>query len=116
MPKTLFFVGHARLPENITARHVYGVFGLELEVDPRTDVVVDASCRLIPSLGEKFILDLLMGHRLTEGIMGLIAEIEARYFGASQRAIVAALENAYERYQRYRKDHPIMGGESSTMR
>ena len=101
LPETIFFVGHARLPENITAKHVYGVFGLELEVDPRTDVVVDASCTAIPSLGEKFLLDLLIGHCLREGIAAPIAEIERRYFGAAQRAIISALQNAYDRYLRY---------------
>jgi hypothetical protein len=99
--ETLIFVGHARLPENITAKHVFDVFGLEIEVDPRNNTIVDASCTAIPTLGEKFVLDLLVGHNLEDGIDDIIGRIERRYFGPAQRAIISALINAYERYQKF---------------
>ncbi len=101
--ETIILVGHARLPENITAKHVFGVFGVELEVDPRTSIVIDASVTAIPSLGEKFLLDLLVSHNLADGIDKITNAIERRYFGAAQRAIIAALINAYEGYLRYQE-------------
>ncbi len=104
--KTLFFVGHARLPENISPKFAYNVLGLELEVDPTTDVIVDASCSSIPSLGEKFILDLLIGHHLSEGVAEIQNEIRTRYYGPAQKAIITALQHAYERYRRYRRQNP----------
>jgi 5-formyltetrahydrofolate cyclo-ligase len=33
-PKTLIFCGISRLPENVTAKHVFGYLSVELEIDP----------------------------------------------------------------------------------
>jgi hypothetical protein len=99
---TLFFVGQARLPESLASREAGNVLCLELEVDASTGTVVNLACSNLSPLGERFLIDLLVGHCLQESVAEPLREIERRYFGAAQKAMLSALENAYERYCRYR--------------
>ena len=103
-PKTLIFCGNSRLPENVTAKHVFGFFSVELEVDPVDFKIIDASCTLLPSLGEKVLLNALVGHEIEEGIENAVNEIEGRFFSTTKRAIIAAIEDAYKRYEDYLKE------------
>jgi hypothetical protein len=103
-PKTLIFCGNSRLPENVTAKHVFGFFSIELEVDPVDFKIIDASCTLLPSLGEKVLLNALVGHKIEEGIENAVSEIEGRFFSTTKRAIIAAIEDAYKRYEDYLKE------------
>jgi hypothetical protein len=100
--ETLFFVGQARLPESLASRETGNVLVLELEVDATTFTIVNLACAQLSPLSERFLVDLLVGHSLQDSIAGPVREIEQRYFGAAQKAILSALENAYERYWRYR--------------
>ena len=100
-PETIIIAGSARLPENITAKHVYGYFAIELEIDPVGSKIVDVSCTLLPSLGEKIISQVLLGSKVEVGIRDAIDELERRFFSASKRAVIAALEDAYKWYKKY---------------
>jgi len=106
-PKTLIFCGNSRLPENVTAKHVFGYFSVELEVDPVDFRIIDASCTLLPSLGEKVLLNALVGYEVEEGIENAVNEIEGRFFSTTKRAIIAAIEDAYKRYTDYLKEKGV---------
>ncbi len=98
---TLLFVGYARLPENIVSGHGSDLLTLELEVDPSTDLIVNASCSCIPALGQKLILNVLIDYDLKQTLSGPEDEIRSRFFGYAQKAVIAALGKAYEGYLRY---------------
>ncbi len=99
---TLLFTGHARLPGNIVSGTGTDVLSLELEVDPSTDLIIDACCSYLPALETKLILDVLIGCDLNETLSGPEDEIQKRFFGPAQKAVIAALEKAYEGYLRYK--------------
>lgn len=101
--KTIICAGYARLPKTVTADHVYGVLGVELEVDPREGKVVDAACTIVPSLGERFILDLLIGYDLEDGIDPIVREIRKRYFNVAQKAVISAIDEAYRKYLEFKR-------------
>ncbi len=103
-PKTLIFSGNARLPENVSAKHVFGHLSVELEVDPVDFKIIDVSCTLLPSLGEKILVNALIGCRIEEGIKNAVGEIENRFFSTTKRSIIAAIEDAHRRYVDYIKD------------
>lgn len=100
-PETIVINGTARLPENITAKHVFGYFTIELEIDPVDSKIVDISCTLLPFLGEKILSNALLGNEVEEGIKNAIEQLERRFFGVTKRAIIAALEDAYRWYKKY---------------
>lgn len=106
-PKTLIFCGNSRLPENVTAKHVFGYLSIELEIDPVDLKIVDASCTLLPTLGEKILVNALMGYEIEEGVKNAVDEIENRFFSTTKRAIIAAIEDAYKRYTDYVREKEI---------
>ena len=99
-PETIVIAGSARLPENITAKHVFGYFSIELEVDPVDFKIVDVSCTLLPFLGEKILHSSLLGYQIEEGIKNAIEQLERRFYSVTKRAIIAALEDAYKWYKK----------------
>ncbi len=98
--ETLLFVGYAKLPGNLVSGLATDVLSLELEVDPNKNIIVDASISHLRSLGVKLILDVLIGYDLEKTLSGAEDEIQSRFFGHTQKAVIAALEKAYEGYLR----------------
>ena len=99
-PDTIVIAGSARLPENITAKHVFGYVTIELEIDPVDSQIVDVSCTLLPFLGEKILCDALLGNKIEQGIEDAIKQLDRRFFSVTKRAVIAALEDAYKWYKK----------------
>lgn len=105
--------GYSRLPEGMTAKEVYGVFGLGLEIETRTGEIIDAVSTLVTPMGNEFLSSVLIGHNiLKHGLDAPIAQIENRYFGAGKKAIIAAIRDANERFEEFKR-HPVKIGPSS---
>ncbi len=100
-PETIIVAGSARLPEEVTAKHVFGCITIELEIDPVDSTIVDFSCTLVPSLGGKILRNALLGNKVDEGIEKAIIQLESRFFNATRRAVIATLEDAYRWYKKY---------------
>ncbi len=101
---TIIVAGSARLPENNTANHVFGFFAIELEIDLADNKIVDVSCTMLPSLGEKIVCNALLGNETEKGIGDAIEQLERRFFSVTKRAIIAALEDAYKWYKKSIKE------------
>jgi len=99
-PDTIIVAGSARLPENIAARHVFGYFVVELEIDPVDCNIIDVSCTMLPSLGEKIVYNALLGNEVEEEIKNAMQQLERRFFSVTKRAVIAALEDAYKWYKK----------------
>ena len=99
-PETVVIAGSARLPENITAKHVFGYITIELEIDPVNDTIVDVSCTLLPFLGEKILHNALLGNKVDEAIEDAVIQLDRRFFSVTKRAVIAALEDAYRWYKK----------------
>ncbi len=99
-PETIIVAGTARLPEEVTAKHVFGCITIELEIDPVDSTIVDFSCTLVPSLGGKILHNALLGNKVDEGIEKAIIQLDRRFFNATKRAVIAALEDAYRWYKK----------------
>jgi hypothetical protein len=104
IPETIIVAGSARLPEKVTAKHVFGCITIELEIDLFDHTIVDFSCTLVPSLGGKILHNALVGSTVEEGIEKAITQLERRFFNVSRRALIAALEDAYRSYKKALKE------------
>ena len=106
-PETIVISGSARLPENVAAKHIFGCFTAELEIDPLDEKIVDASCTIMPLLGEKILYNALLGHKVKEGIKNAVSQIETRFFSVTKRAVISALEDAYKGYTKFQKEGKV---------
>ncbi len=105
--RTIFITGYARIPEGITANQTYKVLGIGLEVDPRTEVIIDADCTLATTVGRNFFRRLVVGYYLGAGVDPLIQKFERRYHGSAQKAIIAALRVIEKRYLAYKSGSAV---------
>jgi len=110
-PETVVIAGSARLPENITAKHVFGYITIELEIDPVDDIIVDVSCTLLPFLGEKILHKALLGNKVDEAIEDAVIQLNRRFFSVTKRAVIAALEDAYRWYKKFLEKRVTTRGE-----
>lgn len=110
-PETVVVAGSARLPENITAKHVFGYVTIELEIDPVDDTIVDVSCTLLPFLGEKILHKALLGNKVDEAIKNAIIQLDERFSSVTKRAVIAALEDAYRWYKKFLEKRVTARGE-----
>ena len=107
-PETIIVAGSARLPEEVTAKHVFGCITIELEIDLVDYTIVDFSCTLVPSLGGKILHNALVGSTVEEGIEKAITQLDRRFFNINRRAVIAALEDAYRWYKKSLKEKRVM--------
>ena len=110
-PETIIVAGSARLPENVTAKHVFGYITIELEIDPVDDTIVDVSCTLLPFLGEKILHKALLRNKIDEAIEDAIMQLDRRFFSVTKRAVIAALEDAYRCYKKFLEKRVTTRGE-----
>ena len=95
-------LGSARLPQSTAAG--VAVIIVELEVEPSTNSVL--ACRTIPQavLLEKVLNQLLTGTGIDELMSEVIPLIQRRYVGPWRKAVISALANAIEAYNRAREE------------
>ena len=108
-PPTIIFSGFAKLPSNASMQSQPGVLAIEIEVDPYDMKIIDVACNCLPALGAKFITALLVGQKMENGLTEIIKEIRERYISTTQRAMIAAIEDALKRYMEY-KSRPGKNG------
>jgi len=99
-PKTIIIAGSARLPKDVAVKNGSGCVTIELEVNLADKSIVDISCTLVPVLGEKILRNALLGNNIDEGIEEAIIQLDSRFFNATRKAVIAALEDAHRWYKR----------------
>ncbi len=99
-PETIVIAGSARLPKDVAAEHVSGCVTIELEVALADKTIVDISCTLVPTLGEKILRKALLGNKIDEGIEQAIIQLESRFFNVTRKAVIAALEDVFRWYKK----------------
>ena len=97
---TEIFCGVARLPRTMAAAEPSAYLAVELEIDMEGRTIVDLACTAVPVLCENILRNVLLGNEPTAGIAETRLTMEKRYHGAGKAAIIAALQNVLQEYQR----------------
>lgn len=97
-PSTYILAGFSQLPANATFYFGSSTLAVEVEIDPYDERIVDAACNFLPDIGRKFLIRLLIGNHIENGIKNAMEKIRSRYFSITQRALIAALEDILMRY------------------
>ncbi|WP_252312722.1 DUF3870 domain-containing protein [Sinobaca sp. H24] len=94
---SIYIVGEAKSPSNNPITDQYKVFFIGFVVDERSGKILDADCSAILELTSRFVQHLFAGKAIT-AIDEVTADIERKYHGSSQKAIIAAFTNASKKY------------------
>ncbi|WP_257348966.1 DUF3870 domain-containing protein [Pseudalkalibacillus decolorationis] len=95
---TIYIIGDAKTANNNPITQKFNAFFIGLVVDKESRLIVDADCSSTIPLTASFVKSILIGKSI-EDIEGVSNEIQNRYFGSSQRALIVAFKNARIKYQ-----------------
>jgi hypothetical protein len=95
---TVLVTAYAKAPQGSAMYEVYKHAGIILEIDPNTNLIINAELTFLADLTKDFFSRMLVGYDLSNGIDELIKKVEKHYFAPSTNSVVVALKAAYKRY------------------
>ncbi len=99
---TIYIVGESKAAANNPITQQFNCFFIGFVINRDTHEVMDVECSTTLSLTSRFIYSMLKGKSILK-LDELEKEIEKRYFGSSQKALIVALRNASIKYQQLYK-------------
>lgn len=97
-PDSVFVTGVARVSKEDAINAMYGTFTLSLVVDVKTGTIINCSANMIMSDTIDFLRQIIEGKNLVTD-MDLITDLlKKRFLALSQKAVVAALKDAQNRF------------------
>lgn len=101
---TILCVGYARLPEGTTMEVLYKVFGVGLEIDPESGMIVRAQTTCVTVLGDDFLSKMFVNKNIETDFEDILEQIKVCYRGQGSKAILAAAKKAYAEYVIYKNE------------
>jgi hypothetical protein len=95
---TILVTAYAKAPQGSAMYEVYKYSGIVLEIDPKTNYIVNAEFTFVTELANDFFRRLTIGYDLSNGVDDLIERIESHYFTPSTNSVITTLKSAYKRY------------------
>jgi hypothetical protein len=102
-PNTICIVGNAKSPQNDAVTHQYGRFSICFVVDKESGTIIECSSTFAMSLTNDFIKSIFSDKGLTTDSEIVRLEVESRYFGASQKAVIVAFKDAQKKFNNIKK-------------
>ncbi|RWR13971.1 DUF3870 domain-containing protein [Siminovitchia fortis] len=95
--EAIYVVGDSKTASNNPIMQQYNAYFIGLVVDTRNHEILEVECSSTIPLTSKFVKSLFTGRFMHEQ-EEIISEIESRYFGSSQKALIVAFKNALIKY------------------
>jgi hypothetical protein len=100
---TIYIIGIAKSQQHNPITQQYGRFLLGFVVNRDTGIIESCGSTVVMKSTYDFLDDLFRGRNIdTEGEL-IRSELENRYFGASQKAIMVAFRDAQRRFRLFKK-------------
>lgn len=100
---TIVIAGFAKLPQTITGKDSSSYIAVEFEIEPADSKVVDIYSTVLPFVEKEILYQTCLENNIEAGIKKTIARLDKRFFGATKKAIIDALEDAYKCYKKIMK-------------
>ena len=97
-PDSVFVTGVARVSKEDAINAMYGTFTLSLVVDVKTGTIINCSANMIMSDTIDFQRQIIEGKNLVPDTDLITALLKKRFLALSQKAVVAALKDAQNRF------------------
>lgn len=100
----VYVVGYGRLPDGTTAKHVYNMLGLGVELDRASGTILEVSCTTMPPHGNEILRKIIVGKKLEKDYDLIARQIRRRYIDRTRGALLAALEDILTRAKEAKSD------------
>lgn len=96
--ETVLVTGYAKAPQGTSMYERYKHAGIILEINMKSNLIVNASFTFVSDLTSNFLEKIIKGYNLTNGLDDLVSKIKNHYIAPSQQAVIVALNAAVQRY------------------
>lgn len=96
---TVYIVGHGKTSCDNAITSNFKIFFIGFVIDTTNDEIVDLECSATISITSRFVHDMFVGKTFSEVDPEMEEEISRRYYGTSQKAIIAAYKDAVKKYK-----------------
>lgn len=98
--ETIYVSSFSKLPIGIPSESVYKSLDVGLLINTKTGIIENASVTLLTDVAADFLRDIMVGFNIKDDNVDiLIEEIQARYHGSAQKAIIVAIRKVIEKYE-----------------
>jgi hypothetical protein len=94
---TIYVIGDSKTSSNNPIMQQFNAFFVGLVINKESNKIIDAECSSTINLTTLFVKSLFIGKSILE-VDEVLKEIEQRYFGSSQKALMVAFKNAHIKY------------------
>ena len=102
-PNTIYIIGIAKSQQHNPITQQYGRFLLGFVVNKDTGIIESCGSTVVMKSTYDFLDDLFRGRNIDMEGEVIRSELENRYFGASQKAIMVAFRDAQRRFRLFKK-------------
>ncbi|WZL74102.1 DUF3870 domain-containing protein [Clostridiaceae bacterium 35-E11] len=95
---TVYILGTSKINKNDPIAAMYDIFFIGIIVKKDTSEIVDVTCNMVRDVTSDFIKSILLGYQLAEDIEKIADEIQDRFYGMAQKAVIAAVKDARNKY------------------
>ncbi|GLY11055.1 DUF3870 domain-containing protein [Pseudobacillus badius] len=94
---TIYVIGDSKTASNNPIMQQFNSYFIGLVIDRKNHKIIEAECSSTISLTSQFVQSIFNGRSMMD-FEDIVADIENRYFGASQKALIVAFKNACIKY------------------
>lgn len=95
---TIYITGTAKIATNDPIADIFETFFIGIILDKNDGRIIDVTCNMVKDVTSDFIKSMLIGFSLADEVELIIDEIKSRFHGIAQKAVIAAVKDARNRY------------------
>lgn len=95
---TIYILGTSKISQNDPISAFYDIFFIGIILERDSGKIIDSTCNMVRDMTTDFIRSILIGQNLVTDIDEIIDEIQDRFYGMAQKAVIAAIKDARNKY------------------
>jgi len=100
---TIYVTGLAKTSKTDPISDIFSTFFVGVMVNSTNDKIIDFTCNTVSQKTSNFIEDIILGYNLLEDMDEMISQIERRFLGTAQKALIVALKDAQNKYKMFKE-------------
>lgn len=101
---TIYILGTAKIGKNDPISAMYNIFFVGIILERDSGKIIDSTCNMVRDVTTDFIRSIIIGYNLIDDIDQIVEDIKNRFYGMAQKAVIAAIKDARNKYIMIRND------------
>ncbi|AYO31203.1 MAG: hypothetical protein PWR06_2912 [Thermoanaerobacteraceae bacterium] len=100
---TIYVTGLAKTSKTDPISDIFSTFFVGVMVNSTDNKIIDFTCNTVSQKTSSFIESIIVGYNLLEDMDEIVSQIERRFLGTAQKALIVALKDAQNKYKMFKE-------------